>query len=375
MHWNWQQPDWPKFTYDKTRLETLEADFLLQTGILIGVLKHVAVAEHERLTVELLSDEALKTSEIEGEYLNRDSVQASILKQFGLAAGEHGKPVPDAEQGIADMMVDLYRCYAEPLSHDRLFTWHGMLMRGRDDLNVLGGYRTHPEPMQVVSGYIHKPKIHFEAPPSEHILEEMDRFCDWFNQSAPTGREPLSALIRAGMAHLYFVSIHPFEDGNGRIARALAEKALAQCLGQPSLILLAGCIQENRRPYYDALEKANKQNEITGWLHYFGETILTAQKATRQRVEFIIEKAKLYERTAGKLNARQEKALARVFAEGPKGFTGGLSADNYIRITKTSRATATRDLNDLVERGVFRKTGERKHTRYSLILRCLHNDA
>lgn len=266
------------------------------------------------------------------------------------------------------MMVSLYRRFQEPLSHATLFGWHRMLTTGRRDLKDIGRYRTHAGPMQVVSGPVHAPQVHFEAPPSDRMAAEMDAFIAWFNRTAPNGASPLSALIRAGMAHRYFEYIHPFEDGNGRIGRALAEKALAQCLGQPTLLALADIIGRHKRAYYDALEQANQDNEITGWLEYFALMLLEAQVRTQARIEFLIAKARLYDRLRGQLNARQEKVLARMFREGPDGFTGGLSADNYIRITQTSAATATRDLQDLVQKGALTRVGERRYTRYYLDL-------
>jgi len=178
----------------------------------------------------------------------------------------------------------------------------------------------------------------------------------------------LPALTRAGIAHLYFVSIHPFEDGNGRIGRAISEKVIAQSIGQPSLTALAFQIEKQRNAYCDALEAANKHNEITEWLLYFAHVVLDAQKTTEDRIQFLIGKAKLYDRLRGQLNERQEKVLERVFREGPEGFQGGLSAENYVAIAKTSRATATRDLTELVECGALNKTGQLKGTRYWLRL-------
>ena len=176
----------------------------------------------------------------------------------------------------------------------------------------------------------------------------------------------MPALTRAGIAHLHFVSIHPFEDGNGRIARALAEKSMAQTLGQPTLIALAYTIERGRKAYYAALERNNQESNITDWLTYFAETVLDAQRNTMRRVDFYIAKAKLYERLRGKLNLRQDKLIARMFREGIDGFKGGLSAENYISITQASRATATRDLQDLVAMEALTKTGELRHTRYHL---------
>jgi Fic family protein len=364
MTWNWQRPDWPEFTYDSKTLSPLERQFLLQSGEVIGAFKHVGTDDQERLRIELIGDEAVKTSEIEGEVLDRASVQSSLRQQFGLESD--ARWIPPAERGVSEMMVDLYRSFADPLAHETMFAWHRMLMSGERRIQVVGGYRTHADPMQVVSGSIHKPKIHFEAPPSPHVKDEMEVFISWFNETAPNGRRPLAALTRAGLAHLYFVSIHPFEDGNGRIGRALAEKSLAQNLGRPSLIALAYTIERARKSYYAALERNNKDTEITDWLVHFGETILEAERNTIKRVDFYLAKAKLYEKLRDQLNERQDKVMTRMFREGLDGFQGGLSAENYIAITRTSRATATRDLQDLVAKGALTRTGELRHTRYHL---------
>ncbi len=366
MKWNWQQTDWPQFTYDSKALEPLERDFLLRSGEFIGAFKHVGEEDKNALKIELISDEALKTSQIEGEILDRDSVQSSLRQQFGLS--EEDKPVPLAERGIAEMMVDLYTTFDARLTHETLFTWHKMLLAADKSLGTVGRYRTHAEPMQVVSGRFDKRTVYFKAPPSASMQNEMDAFVQWFNATAPQSNSPLQPLMRAGIAHLYFVSIHPFEDGNGRIGRAIAEKSLAQNLGQPSLIALAYTIERARKAYYDALERNNKRTEITDWLTYFGKTILEAQATTVRRVDFYVAKSKFYEKHGGAFNERQKKAVARMFKEGIDGFKGGLSRENYIVVTHTSQATATRDLQDLVEKGALIKTGELRHTRYFLNL-------
>ena len=366
MGWNWEQPDWPHFRWDSAALVPLEARFLRNVGEHIGSVKHVGEDERRSLLIDILTGEALKTSEIEGELLNRDSVQASLRRQFGLEVDQ--RRIPPAEAGIAEMMVDLYRGFAEPLSHDALHGWHRMIASGRRDMELIGAYRTHEQPMQIVSGYVHKPEMHFEAPPSDAMDREMDGFIAWFADTAPDGAHPLPALTRAGLAHLYFVSIHPYEDGNGRIARALAEKTLAQAIGHPSLMALSSVIQRKRRAYYGALEANNKDMEVEGWLVYFAETVLEAQAHTQRLIDFLIAKTKLYDRVRDQLNERQARAVERMFREGPDGFRGGLSAGNYITITGASRATATRDLADLVEKGVLVASGALKSTRYTLNL-------
>ncbi|MBO6541619.1 MAG: Fic family protein [Alphaproteobacteria bacterium] len=366
MKWNWQQKDWPDFAYEHSALRELEAQFLLNSGVLVGAFMHLTQEDKDQLTVDLISNEALKTSEIEGEYLNRDSLQSSIRNHLGLAV-ESAKASP-AERGISEMMIDLYRSFNEPMSAKMLHRWHKMLMQGRHDLADIGAYRTHEEAMQVVSGPSYKRKVHFEAPPSLQVPAEMERFIAWFNAHQGKRAATLTPLVRAGISHLYFESIHPYEDGNGRIGRAISEKSLSQSQGRPTLLALSHTIERRRKRYYEALEAANKSNEVTEWLLYFAEMVLEAQSYTHQRIEFIIQKTKFYDRYRGQFNKRQEKAIARIFREGPDGFTGGLSAENYISITKTSRTTATRDLSDLVTKGAFSRTGELKGTRYHLAM-------
>jgi Fic family protein len=364
MTWNWQQSDWPTFQWDRARLEAAEEQFLVGGGMFVGTVRHLGNEDRDQLTIEAMSTEAVTTSEIEGEILDRVSVQSSIRKQLGLATEE--RRVRPAEQGIAEMMVDLYRSFAEPLSEGMLFRWHRMVMSGRRDLKDVGRYRTGAEPMQVVSRATYKPKVHFEAPPSSRVPSETARFITWLGRTGPGREEPLPALTRAGIAHLYFESIHPFEDGNGRVGRAISEKALAQSLGQPTLTALAATILARRKSYYGILEASNKKNEITNWLVWFADAAIEAQRRTIAMVEFLIDKTKLLDRLKGQLNERQEKALLRMFREGPEGFRGGLTAGKYSAITRASPATTTRDLADLVAKGALLREGERRHARYRL---------
>jgi Fic family protein len=366
-NWNWQQDDWPDFSYDKKKLGPLENEYTKESGISLGVMRHLAKEDHDELRIEIICNEALKTSEIEGEFLDRDSLQSSICKEFGI--GEkylHGNIKPE-EAGIAMMMKDLHINFNSPLSNETLCAWHDKLLNGRTDLER-GKYRTSSDNMRVVSGRIDKPKIHFIAPPASKVQKEMDQFISWFNRTAPGGKEPLSPLIRAGIAHLYFVTIHPFEDGNGRISRALTEKALSQNLGKPTLIALSSTISDNKKDYYKNLELQNKNNQITPWLSYFCKTVIEAQKQTIKQVDFVIAKAKFFNAYETLLNPRQKKAVLRIFKEGSKGFSGGFSAKNYMSIVKIPSATATRDLKDLINKGIFSKTGKLKSTRYELNL-------
>lgn len=366
MPWNWTLPDWPNFTCDVAALALCEERFLLSSGKILGAVHHVTPSDRAQLRIELLSDEAMKTSAIEGEILDRLSVQSSLRRHLGLAPDSY--PTKPREQGVAEMMVDVYSSFSAPLDHVTLHRWHGMLLSHDRRLYSVGQYRQHADAMQIVSGRIDRPTVHFEAPPSVQVAREMERFVSWFNRTGPGGDMPLGALMRAGLGHLYFESIHPFEDGNGRVGRALAEKSLAQSIGQPSLIALAFTIEKERKAYYEQLELHQKTLDATGWLLWFAGIVAQAQEVTLGRVTFFIQKARFYDRHRDHLNPRQEKALARMFREGQSGFKGGLSAENYLKMTGTSRATATRDLQDLVDKRALSRTGERRYSRYWLNL-------
>lgn len=370
MFWNWEKPDWPDFTWKQARFTEAEARFRTGGGVFLGSIRHIVGHERRLLLVEAMSTESATTSAIEGEVLDRASVQSSIQRQLGLKADP--KRIRPSEEGVAEMMVDFYRTSQKPLSDEMLYGWHRKLMKGRG-LHDLGRYRAGGGPMQIISGAIGKPRIHFEAPPARRVPAEMKRFVAWFNRTAPGGAKPLPALARAGAAHLYFECIHPFEDGNGRLGRAIAEKALAQASHEiseePVLLSLSATILAHRGDYYRALERANKSNEITAWLAWFAGIALEAQQRTIASVDFLIEKTRLIDRLRGEINDRQHKAILRMLREGPEGFKGGLSASNYAKITGASPATTTRDLADLVARDALVRTGELRHARYHLNLK------
>lgn len=364
MAWNWQHKSWPQFVYSAEDFKEYELKFFENAGMLYGSLQHVDEDEQHALKVNLISDEAYKTSEIEGEILNRDSIHSSIRRQLGLQV-DHRRVEP-AERGIAEMMVDLYRNYDTPLDKKRLCLWHKMLTNGRRDLEDIGRYRTHDDPMQIVSGPIGKSIVNFEAPPSKDVAYQMKAYIEWFNNSNKGRANELAPLVRSAIAHLYFESIHPFEDGNGRIGRAISEKCLSQSLGKPTLIALSHTIQNDKKSYYEALEKNNRDLDIADWITYFCEMVLDAQAFTQKTINFVIKKGKFYERFSNQLNERQAKVVERIFEEGFRGFDGGLSSKNYQSISSAPSATATRDLTRLVEIGAFIKTGELKGTRYYL---------
>jgi len=361
MHWNWQLPKWPNFNYNFEEVFNLDKQFLLEAGKALASLKNIDTQEQNRFIVEILSEEGIESAKIEGEILDRKSLQSSIQKHFGLKSN---KGIKEKEVGMAELLCDVYDSFDKPLTHQMLFSWHTMLFKEDETIADCGKYRTHEEPMQIVSTrYEQRTRVFFEAPPSKKVLKEMTQFIKWFNAANTQG----SILGIAAVAHLYFESIHPFEDGNGRIGRALVEKILSQSIGRPILIAVSKILEANKKKYYSSLEECNKTLDIQEWIHYFANVILQAQKESLSLLFYLIEKSKFLSKFSGQINSRQEKALLRMFAE-IKGFKGGLSAENYIAITKASRATATRDLNDLVEKEALKKTGELRHTRYYLNL-------
>ncbi len=367
MNYNWQLSDWGNFTFSLHEMEDMLFIFAEKAGHLKGLLKAMPKESQEETLIEILVSEALKTSEIENEYLSREDVTSSIRYNLGLF--EPRNEVRDVRaKGLGKLMTEIRKTYDEPLSETKLMEWHQYLFTDQDHINV-GVWRTHSAPMQVVSGRLDKPTVHFEAPPSLQIPQEMKRFVKWFNDTAPSGKHPIKyAPIRSAIAHIYFESIHPFEDGNGRIGRAIADKALSQSVGYPLLLSLSATIESNKKAYYTALEDGQKSNDITPWLHYFLQVIIDAQKNAEALIDFTLKKAKYFDKYRDKLNERQLKSINRIFSEGPKGFEGGMTAKKHMRITQTSKATATRDLKYLEEIGAFVVQGSGRSTHYYLNL-------
>ncbi len=414
MPWNWQLPGWPAFHFDPESIAGLEKKFLLAVGNSSAFLKKIDREDKEQFIVEVLSSEGEESSRIEGEILNRESLQSSIKRHFGIQGPQIQKN--PKEEGMAELLHDIYQSYQEKLTHEMLWRWHAKLFQETSSNIDVGKYRSHEEPMQIVGHRLDTTRVFFEAPPSKMIDSEMQRYIQWFN-----AQETMQSILgRSAIAHLYFENIHPFEDGNGRIGRALVEKSLSQGIGRPILISVSKILEKRKKEYYQALESCNRTLEATGWVEFFAEIILQAQEESLDLLNFIIEKSKLLTRLDGRLNLRQEKALLRMFEEGPKGFQGGLyrnhlknrefgkeappnshaervtiaerqgtsehanlevkptqpktdssgdfgiSAEKYIAITGASRATATRDLIELVDLGALFKTGELRHTRYWL---------
>ena len=364
MKWVWQLSNWPEYEYQSEEIHLQEQQFLHQSGILKGSLKHLQKDENQSIQIEILSEEAINTSKIEGEILQRDSVLSSIRKHLGLSTAV--KNFEPKAFGVSEMMVDVYRDFNAPLDHQVMYEWHTKLFNGRRDIGSIGKYRTHPEPMQIVSANLNAPVLYYEAPPSNRIRSEMNRFIKWYQNQFNNNQ--LSALLFASLTHLYFEQIHPFEDGNGRIGRALVEKALSMRLGYPSLASISKTIESNRKKYYTELQKYNHTLNVSGWIEYFSSTILTAQRYSISLVEFVILKTKFFLKHSDKLNERQKKVIHRIFEAGPEGFEGGLSASNYQAIAKTSPATATRDLAELINLDILEKRGQLKGSRYYIML-------
>jgi Fic family protein len=369
MKYNWQQKDWPHFTYDLLEIEDDLFLFAEKAGHINGVLKALPEDAEMEAIIDTMVSEAIKTSEIEGEYLNRKDVRSSIKNNLGL--NEKSEKVSDKKaNGISELIIDVRKTYKEALTNEKLFSWHEMLFKGNTEMQI-GSWRTHKEPMQIISGALGKQKIHYEAPPSDRVSGEMNQFIEWFNQTGPGGyKEIRKPPVRSAIAHLYFETIHPFEDGNGRIGRAIAEKALSQGVGRPVLLSLSRAIEADKKTYYDALERTQHSNEINPWMAYFVKTILAAQVQSEELIEFTLKKAKFFDRFTNQLNDRQLIVMKRMLEEGPNGFEGGMNAGKYISLTKTSKATATRDMQGMVAKGAFALIGEGggRSTRYRVNL-------
>lgn len=363
---NWQHKDWPDFKFEITNLEKYLFQFYERVGHVSGILKAIPDDMQTETLLEIMVAEAVKTSEIEGEFLSRKDVLSSIKKNLGLVTQTESKDI--RTEGISSLMIDVRKNFRNRLTEQSLFDWHIMLLSHVKGVEI-GKWRTHPEPMQVVSGAMGKEKVHFEAPPSNSVPEEMKKFIRWFNDTAPgCSKEIKSAPVRSAISHLYFESIHPFEDGNGRIGRAISEKALSQGIGRPVMLSLSKTIESNKKKYYLELEKAQYSMEINSWLRYFIEMILEAQVDSENQIEFTLKKVKFFDRFRNLLNDRQMTVIKRMLDEGPKGFTGGMNAKKYGSLCKVSKATSTRDLQYLLEIDALIVSRGGRSTSYSVNL-------
>jgi len=312
--------------------------------------------------------EAIKTSAIEGEVLDRESVRSSLLSL--ITTDTLSDTSDQKEAGAASLLMDVRKNWQSPLTHDLLGKWQSMAVPEQHYTSILrGAYRNDPSPMQIVSGPYGHEKVHYEAPPAAQVPDEMARFIDWYNLTSPVSAcQEIPGIARAGIAHLWFESIHPFDDGNGRVGRAIADHAFSQYLGYSTTACLATAIEGDKKSYYRQLEKASHGSlDVSGWLDYFSDTVNTAQDIAKEEVDFVLAKTRFYDTYGDQLNERQAKMASRVFAEGRQGFEGGISTKKYQAITRCPNRTASRDLSDLVEKGILTPlSGGGRTTRYEL---------
>lgn len=365
MKYNWQQKEWKKFYFDFSKIEELIHLFYEKTGVLKGSIASIPEDQKNEAFLTILVSEAIKNSEIEGEFLSKKDVMSSIKKNLGL--GDDTTKVKDVNaKGMANLVTEIRNNYATQLSKEMIFEWHKMIFSANTKINV-GQWRFHTEPMQIVSGAIGKEIIHFEAPPSKEVEKEMTSFIRWFNETEIGGKNEIKhAPIRCAIAHLYFESIHPLEDGNGRIGRAIAEKSLLQSLGYLLPFSLSSAIELDKKEYYKVLKQGQRSNEITEFLIYFIQVIINSMDNSTAQIHFILQKARLFKNHQSVLNKRQIKVLNKMMENGPSEFIGGMSAKKYISIAKTSKATATRDLQHLVNIGILNPVGAGRSSSYSL---------
>ena len=363
--YNWQYKDWPNFSFTLDNLQSIAISFAEELGLVNGLFTALNDDLKQETVVEILISEAIKSSEIEGEYMSRIDMMSSIKRNLGLRSDI--KVTDKRVAGMARLMTEVRESYLNDLSLDMILNWHKILMESFLTINA-GQWREGSEPMQVVSGAYGREVVHYEAPPSEIVSQEMQTFIHWFSNDNLSHLDKISkAIVKSAIAHLYFESIHPFEDGNGRIGRALAEYTLSHTLQSPVLLSISKVIEKDKNQYYDALKAAQSTLDITDWILYFGKVILTAQIEAKQLVEFTVKKVKYFDSFKQLLNERQQKVINRMFDAGVEGFQGGMTAKKYMAIAKTSKASATRDLQHLNEIGALQVLGAGRSVRYELV--------
>ncbi len=352
----WQASDWPTWRFDLAALAQPLADVSRAQGFLMGRLADVGVALRDQASLSALTEDVIKTSEIEGEQLNVESVRSSIARRLGVDIGALA-PMDRHVEGVVEMVLDATANGNAPVTRDRMFGWHAALFptgySGLVRINV-GGWRDDASgPMQVVSGPLRRQHVHFEAPPADRLAAETERFLAWSNSAS---NEP--PLIKAGLAHLWLATLHPFDDGNGRIARAVGDLFLARADGSPQRFYsLSAQIQRERSAYYDILERTQKQSlDVTEWLAWFLNTLHRAVDHAQHTLDAVLAKTRFWQRwaapTSASLNERQVKLVNRLL----DGFEGKLTTSKWAAIAKCSPDTALRDITDLLARGVLRKS-------------------
>ena len=360
----WKRSDWPAFRRNAERMLSPLAEARLQQGQLLGLMARLGFELKQQAQLEALTEDVIKSSEIEGETLSRESVRSSVARRLGVDYG--GVAIEDRRaDGVVQMVLDATTDFDAPLSQTRLWSWHGALFpTGRSGMRSIkvATWRDDADgPMQVVSGSPDRERVHYEAPPAERVGHAMEQFVSWFNER----REP-EGLLRAGIAHLWFVTVHPFEDGNGRIARAIADKALAQSEQSPQRFYsMSSQIMRERRDYYDVLGATQKGDlDITEWLLWFLGCFTRAVDAAKILCAKILKKAEFWDHNAQlPFNDRQRKMLNALLSD----FEGKLTAKKWAAMTACSIPTAQRDINELTAHGVLvRNPGGSKNTSYDL---------
>ena len=365
--WIWKHPNWTAFTWKDEKILPLTRHIHQKIGILLGQSQHNP--EKESLTLDNLIANLVSSSAIENETLNVYSLRSSLARHLGVSLDQ---PYPSSERsdGLANIMLDALNNFEQDLSVERLFQWHQWLFNETDwtmQRIRIGQLRGH-EPMQVVSGRMDYPTVHFEAPPRDALEQRLDEFIQWFNTSR--NNTLLDPLIRAGITHLWFVTLHPFDDGNGRITRTLTDLALAQ-MDQQSIRLYAmsPVILNKRKSYYEILEATQKSDsDITDWLLWFLQALNESLEQTLKRIERTLRKSTFWQVFLEvDLHEGQRKVLNRLLDGGENGFEHGISASQYQKVAKVSRATATRHLTDLLEKGcIVKLEGGGRNTRYQI---------
>ncbi|VAX09446.1 Fic domain protein, PA0574 type [hydrothermal vent metagenome] len=367
--WIWNHSQWPHFEWADEVMQPLLQAVRLKQGVLLGKAGAVSSETDPQVALDTFLQNIITSSAIEGEQLNVESVRSSLAKRLGLTSGQ-AYPTSSRSEGLAEMMLDAVGNLDEVLSCKRLFQWHRWLFP--DDafsvLNIKVGELRGSDPMQVISGRIDRPKVHFEAPPRAVLEEELQCFIDWFNQSRRDAR--LDPLLRAGICHLWLITLHPFDDGNGRITRVLTDMALAQADSQSiRLYALSAAILKQRKDYYQVLEQSQRSGvEITTWLVWFLKMLDATLQASLDKVEQILEKTRFWQchHDAGLL-PEQVKVLNRLLEGGENNFENGISASQYQSVAKVSKATATRHLSELLAKGCIEKLpGGGRSTRYQV---------
>ena len=361
----WQLPDWPHLSFDVAALATPLAQVHRAQGMLAGRMAELGLPQRDQATLQVLTQEVITTSAIEGERLDLDAVRSSVARKLGLDIGALA-PSDRHVDGVVDVVLDATRNFDQPLTPERLFGWHAALFptgySGRTRITVAAWRTDASGPMQVVSGPVGREKVHFEAPPAATLPAQTQAFFDWF-EAAPEG----DALIKAGLAHLWLVTLHPFDDGNGRLSRAVGDMALARAEGtHQRFYSFSAQIQRERKDYYDQLEATQKGPlDVTPWLHWFLGCLLRAVQGADATLAGVLDKAQFWQRWAGTpMNARQTLVLNRVL----DGMEGKLTNAKWAAIAKCSPDTALRDINDLLTLGVLaRLEGGGRNTAYILV--------